>query len=133
MLVLGLALFATTQAALDQKVSPSFLGVEARVVVKSLEPSAGVPLEVAPPLSTEIVVLKARNVPVSEVMQKLATVLHGQWFKTKHGYVLKRPIDVQRALEAKDRQLRADAIQAHLDQEMKRVEHLKDPQSRAEA
>lgn len=133
MLLLGIAVLATTQGSLDQKVSPAFLGVQARAVVKSLEASTNVPLEIAPPMSREVVVLKASNVSLSEAMEKLATVLHGKWFKTDHGYLLKRPVNVQRELEAKDRQIRADAIQAQLGKEAKRIAPLKDPQSRAEA
>ncbi|MCH8274300.1 MAG: hypothetical protein IH851_05875 [Armatimonadetes bacterium] len=98
-----------------------------------LSEQSGVKVRVAAPLADEVLVLKAKDVPLSQIMDRLAEVLHAEWEEAEDGYLLSRPKDLQEELERKDHAERAAAIQRYLDEDAKHLASLETAEQRAQA
>jgi hypothetical protein len=124
---------ASLQSPLERVISPHFTAMPAKRMLDELGKANGVKLDVSPPLSSQIVMLEAKDVSLGAAIEKLAKVLDGKWIKTQYGYVLRRPPEVQRQLQERDRQLREQLIRKELEPLLKRYEALNTPEKRAEA
>ncbi len=113
LLVLSASLAA--QPLPSVRVSPSLRACTVAQALKHLEESTGVRLRVSPPLDREVVVLKAKDVSMADLMPRLARVLEAEWRREGAVYVLARPRERQRQMEDEAVASRAKALQVAIE------------------
>lgn len=93
LLLLSFALFASAFAQdLSKRVTYTTAASPAKKVVDDLSGKVGVRLMVAPQTADEVLAINAKGVTLQELMDRIATVVHGEWSKEDEGYRLIRPI-----------------------------------------
>jgi hypothetical protein len=129
LLICALAL----QDPLAIRLSPEYRATRAPVIAKELGDKAGIRLQVEPRFTNEVLILRAKDITLKELMDRIADVCDAGWVRSEEGFTLKRSPQKQRELEQLDINLRAEAIQKFLDAEAKILAKLDTPEKRARA
>jgi hypothetical protein len=121
--LLTAALLATSSVAqdLDKKVTLSARAADATHVLQQLSDASGVALEAAPLMAKDILAIKVKDVPLKEVMDRIATATGGEWKPVGQAYRLERSEEQYRKDVAADRAARLAAFQKSLGRLLKGV------------
>jgi hypothetical protein len=88
---------------------------QVRHILVSLSERYSIHLRAEAPLNNEVILLKANNVDVKEIMENIAFVLHAQWEREKEGhYVLRRPPSTLQELTRRDNEERESLLKTLL-------------------
>ncbi|MBS1714851.1 MAG: hypothetical protein JST30_11010 [Armatimonadetes bacterium] len=117
---LGLAALAVvSHAQLDKTVSFSAPAMEPKKALAELSKVAGLELDAASDFVDEPLYLSVTDVTVKDLLDRIATVLHGKWTDTRNGKRLERDKDDVRAMELAQAQRRVhgyeEAVKTFLD------------------
>jgi hypothetical protein len=116
-----------------QRVTVEYRATRVPVLLQELGAKVAMKLESEPRFTNEVLILRAKDVKLDELMKRIADVCDAGWERTKQGYLLKRANQVQRELQQRDTKLRVDAIQKVFDAEAKTLAKWDTPDKRAGA
>jgi hypothetical protein len=113
LLLASLALVAPLSRAQDvsQKVTFSAPAARASVLLKRLGEQTGIPLETSPQTKDEVLLLRVKDVPLKEILDRIAQVADADWKPEGGGFRLTRPSEKANA-----------AARAELDERMASIE-----------
>jgi hypothetical protein len=96
-LLLGLI---SPQAHLDAKITFTAPAARAEPLMEKLSQASGVHLAVSQVVGQEVLFIKVKNVPLKDLMDRMADVVNGSWEKDKDLYRLVRtPADIKKETE----------------------------------
>jgi hypothetical protein len=112
LLLASLALVAPAGRAQDvaQKVTFSAPAGRASVVLKKLGEQTGIALETSRQTEDEVLLLSFKDVPLKEVMDRIASVADAEWKPEGSGFRLSRPSEKQSEAARKELETRTDTI-----------------------
>lgn len=108
-------------ADLSRKISFSHPAARASVLLKDLSKETGVPLSASVRMADEVLIVKVKDVPIKDLLAKMAEAADAEWRPLEGGYELGRPSTLQNAAEREERQERAAAIQARLSEAVGKI------------
>lgn len=118
-IILACLIARQADPALEQKVTFQCPATTAAAAIEQLSKLSGTPLYAQAPISSEMLVLRFKDVPLRIAMEKMATAASGEWTKTESGYTLTRPGTLVRAIEHKQRTDRISALKDVLAKRLK--------------
>lgn len=108
------AFFLLSQAS--TKVSLLTDGMRLEAIVKDLSAQSGVPLSVSARLKNEIVIVKAQDVPVRDLMDRIAQADGAEWKPSGGGFNLDRSRELEKAQIAEEAVCRTEALRKRFDE-----------------
>jgi len=108
----------------DRKVSFSMEASRASVLLPALGKAAGLDLRATTRMSDEILIVNVHDVPVRDLLAKIAEVSQGEWKVSGNGYELSRSSSLQTSAERAELSARSKRVQTVLDAEVGRVAKL---------
>lgn len=93
------SIFLLSLFARSERVTIDFNAMPLKTAVVRLSEATGLELRVEPRLAGEVVMVVAKEVPREDLLGKVAQVLYARWETDPKGRILRRPSEVQRALE----------------------------------
>ncbi len=87
----------TDQIALSSRITYSTVAIPASKLADQLSTKTGFRLECAPQTKHEILVVRAREVKLQELLDRIAQATDGEWVRTPTGFRLERPAAKLRA------------------------------------
>ncbi|MGV3618442.1 MAG: hypothetical protein ACO1SV_24225 [Fimbriimonas sp.] len=124
--ILMLVAVATANVTVDLGTLP------ARKAIPSLGKILGEDLRVEARLGDEVLLVAARDVPREDLLNRISTVLRAQWERDAKGRVLRRPAQVQRALEKEARERRVARFETIFRDNRQFLSKLPPPDGRAD-
>src|SRR5687767_9081292 len=86
-------LLVTPGTDLDKKITFTSVAKPAKKLLAEMTAIIGFPLETSPETAEEVFVVHFSDVPVGEVMKRIATAADGEWRKEESCYRLIRPAE----------------------------------------
>lgn len=111
-----------TDEELQVKVSHDCVAMPAGRVMADLSAKSGLKLDTTSATESEILIIRANDVPLAQLMDQIARVASGMWRKSREGWELIRPFSTASAEQNAEFQMKLGKIRKQIDDRYKTFE-----------